>query len=215
MKTSRARRPGVKVTAGLVVEGDTEFAALPLLYRKSLLLGCPPMRAINLGGVGSDLEPIGIAKMVKPKVVQHQAAGRNPIIVCIDREQRAVTASELAVQLLAAIDLLLRAESRSSTGVAVVIADRAFEAWILADARGLHTRQLFARAPSFHSFEGELGKQKKKGVVEMGELLGRPYGKTADGPRLFEKLQFSVARKHAPNDHGSRSLHRFLVALGV
>lgn len=209
------RRPGVMPTAGLIVEGDTEFAALPLLHKKSLVDGCPPLRPINLGGVGSDIEPIGIAKMVKPKVVQHQAAGRSPIVVCIDREQRATSALKLAEQIHRALCSLLVADNRPSTGVFVVVADRTFEAWILADARGLYEKRLFVRPPSFNSFEGDLGKQQKKGVVELSTLLGRPYGKTTDGPRLFEKLRFAQARKSGAKDHGSSRLDRFLSALGM
>ena len=211
----RTRRPGVLPTAGLIVEGDAEFAALPLLHRKSLVTGCPPLRAINLGGVGSHVEPIGIAKMIKPKVVQHQIAGRSPVIICIDREQRGKSATRLAAEVQSAVCQLLADDGRPSNGVFVVIADRAFEAWLLADARGLHEKGHFVHAPSFHSFEGAMGKQQKKGVVELTELLGRPYGKTTDGPRLFEKLRFSKARKSEPGEHGSASLDRFLRALGM
>ena len=215
MTTKRDRRPGVRKTAGLIVEGDTEFAALPLLHTKKRVPQCPPLRAINLGGVGSHLEPIGIAKMVKPKVLQHMVADRSPIIVCIDREQRTIGADKLASDIFRALKSLLDAENRSSDGVHVAIADRTFEAWILADARGLYKRRIFQHAPTFHKFEGEMGKNQKKGLVELGELLGRPYGKTTDGPRLFEQVTISEARKCGPKDHGSRSLDNFLHMLGV
>lgn len=215
MKERRRRRPNVLPTVGLIVEGDAEFAALPLLQRKALLPGCPPLRPINLGGVGSTIEPIGIARMVKPKVVQHQTAGRSPIVVCIDREQRDMSAIRLGTEVHRALCTLLRKEKRAYHDVFVVIADRTFEAWILADARGLHQKRAFVRAPSFETFEGSMGKEQKKGLVELTELLGRPYGKRTDGPRLFEKLRFVEARKHGAGEHGSRSLDSFLTTLGV
>ncbi len=67
--------------------------------------------------------------------------------------------------------------------------------------------------PKFHSFEGKLGKQQRKGEVELSELLGREYSKTGDGPKLFEKLDFTAARDH--DNHGSVSLDSFLRLLGV
>jgi len=164
-KPTHARRPGVLPTAGLIVERDAEFKALPLLCNRSLLANCPPLRAINLQGVGTDRAPIGIAKMVKPKVIQHQVAKRYPIVICIDREQRAMTAAALATSVMTELRTLLQAEGRSIAGVHIAIADRTFEAWILADARGLHEKKLFVRAPKFHSFEGEMGRENKKGVA--------------------------------------------------
>lgn len=153
--------------------------------------------------------------MLKPKVVQHQTAGRSPIVICIDREQRSTSAIRLAQEVHSALASLLTEDGRAVKGVSVVVADRTFEAWLLADARGLHEKRVFVHPPNFNSFEGSLGKDQKKGVVELGELLGRPYGKTTDGPRLFEKLRFAEARKFGPGHHGSRSLDGFLRTLGV
>ncbi len=202
-------------TAGLIVEGDTEFMALPLLSRKTLIANCPPIRPINLGGVGSHLKPIGIAKMVVPKAIQHLVAGRRPVIVCSDREQRPTLATKLATEVLQEMQVLLKSKGYPSAPINVVVADRTFEAWLLADARGLHQKGKFQRKPNFHSFEGAIGKDNKKGLVELGDLLGRAYLKTTDGPRLFELLDFSHARKYGPNDHGSKSLDNFLIALGI
>ena len=42
-------KPHPTNTVGLVVEGDTEFYALPKLAK--LIAGCPPLRAANLGGL--------------------------------------------------------------------------------------------------------------------------------------------------------------------
>lgn len=209
--SARKRRPHMRATAGLIVEGDAEFIALPQLATKNLVHGCPPVRAINLGGVGSDILPVGVARKLRPKILQHRAAGRRPIVVCIDREQRTVSATEFAAQIMRELATLVGA----ITDVHVCIADRAFEAWLLADARGLHRSGLFKRPPTFFRFEGELGKQRGKGVIELTELLGRTYVKTTDGPRLFAKLDFPTARKHGPRHHGSRSLDMFLTSLGV
>lgn len=211
----RTRRSGVLPTVGIIVEGDAEFAAIPLLHRKRLLAGCPPLKPVNLHGVGSDRKPLGIAKLVAPKVIQLHAARCERIVVCFDREQRTDCAPGLASAVMKELQTELANRGKTIPDVHVVIADRAFEAWLLAGARGLHQRGAFKTAPTFTSFEGQLGAQGRKGVVELTRLLGRDYSKTKDGPALFEALPFSEARAHGTGKGGSRSLDKLLRTLGV
>ena len=173
------------------------------------------MKAVNLHGVGSDRAPIGIALMLVPKVIEHQVAGRTKVIICIDREQRSACAGELAQAIAAALSKQLVQKGRSSSDVHVVVADRTFEAWLLADADGLHCRSVFKTAPTFHCFEGRMGEESKKGVVELSRLLERPYSKTSDGPQLFAKLDWDAARSHGSGKRGSRSLDKLLRTLGI
>jgi hypothetical protein len=198
-----------------VVEGDAEFDALPRLHKKSLIAGCPPLRATNMGGIGSDITPTAIARRVVGSVIAHQAAGRTKVVVCFDREQRQECPGELALAVLSALRDELAKHNRSSSDVHVVVADRAFEAWILADADGLHKRGALARAPSFHSFEGSLGLSSAKGKADLTKLLSRTYSETSDGPKLFEQIDFACARKFEVRGHRSRSLDKFLRTLGV
>lgn len=100
---SRTRRAEVQPTVGLIVEGDAEFEAFPLLHKKKLVAGCPPLKPINPGGV-------------KP-----------------------------------------------STDVHVVIANRAFEAWLLADAKGLHQRKVFKRPRTSTASRGKPGSASSRG----------------------------------------------------
>ncbi len=209
-RSANALRP-----IGLVVEGDAEFAAFPLLHKNKLVTGCPPLKAVNLGGVGADTKPVGIARLVVKKVIAYQVAGCARVVVCIDREHRDLCAPQLAIQVMGALKTELQQKGRSADDVHVVVADRAFEAWLLADARGLHTRRVFKRAPGFHSFEGQLGERRLLGVVELTNLLGRTYSKTKDGPQLFSRLDFAAARAHSRGGHGSKSLDKFLRTLGL
>lgn len=207
-KGKRQRR-----TVGLVVEGETEFRALPVLMK---LPGCPALKPINLGGVGGDVTAAGVARRARPQVVTHIVAGRKTVVVCIDREKREACAGEFAQ----AVARALEGELESAGGaarwgeyqVSVVVADRSFEAWLLADARGLHQRKVFRQAPKFHGFEGARGKQGRLGVVEIGELWGRAYDKAGDGRELFDKVSFKQAR--VPGE-GSRSLDKLLRTLGI
>lgn len=212
MAGRRAPRIG---TVGLVVEGPTEFDALRQLHTLSMIAGCPPLKPTNLNGVGEDVDELVIARRVLPKVIAHQAAGRNHVVVCFDRERRQTTGPRLERDVLQQLRRLLRENGRREDGVSVVVADRAFEAWLLADALGLFTRAIFTARPTFFCFEGELGQQAKLGTVELDQLLGREYSKTRDGPRLFAKLDVAAARDAGTGKRGSASFNRFLEAVGV
>ncbi|MRG93511.1 DUF4276 family protein [Polyangium spumosum] len=212
---SRARADGPKAlsTIGLIVEGETEFHALAELPR--LIPGCPPLKPTNLHGVGSHMTPTAIAKMVAPKVIGHIVAGRTRVVICIDRESRQDCTGQFAQTVHHELSKELCAKGYAHHEAYVVIADRTFEAWLLADARGLHQRRVFKTAPKFHSFEGNMGEQGRRGVLELTRLLGREYDKIRDGKDLFTKLNFPDARKCKPGQHGSRSLDKLLRTLGV
>jgi hypothetical protein len=209
------RRAGVLETVGLVVEGDTEFYALPQLYRQALIPNCPPLKVKNLQGVGSDKDPAAVAKLVAGKVIAHRMAGIRKVVVCIDREQRPSGAGEFAGAVSAALAAKLAAKGHRPEDVTVVVSDRAFEAWLLADARNLHAQRLLKKVPAFMCFEGQLGAAQKKGCVELSDLLGEPYVKTKHGPALFAKLNVQAARNHGPGLPGSKSFDNFLRSLGV
>jgi hypothetical protein len=152
-----------------------------------------------------------VAKRVAGKVKVHLAARRARVVVCIDREQRTECAGAFATAVLRALRSVLRREEAAV--VDIVVADRAMEAWILADAAGLHVRGLFKAKLKIHCFEGELGERGRKGIVELERLLGRPYEKTRDGPFLFSRLDFAAARAHGTGMRGSKSLDKLLRTL--
>lgn len=201
-------------TVGMVVEGETEYYALPLLHRgKNAIRGCPAIRTTNLGGIGSDLTPAGIAKKAAPWIKTHLIAGRRPVILCLDREQRPECAGLFAQAILVALRAQVSREWAAD--VHVVIADRTFEAWLLADMHGMAKRLRRKWPAKFPRFEGSMGEEGKKGKVELTRLLGHPYGKTVDGPRLFETLDYSTARAWKHGKRGSRSFDKLLRTLGV
>ena len=214
-KHQRPLRPGILPTVGLVVEGDAEFEALPRLHKKKLVAGCPPLKATNLGGVGSDVTPSAIAKRSVGSVMLHQIAGRSKVVLVIDREQRADCSGAFATAVREALHKELQAKGKPTTDVHVVVADRAFEGWILADAKGLHERRKLKQAPSFNRFEGSMGLRGTKGKDDLTRMLDREYSETSDGPTLFESIDFTVARQFKGTACGSRSLDKFLRTLGV
>lgn len=155
------------MTIGLITEGEAEYYALPLLHRENLVPGCPPLRPLNLGGIGGEASPHAIAIRVKPKVLEHWARGVNQVLVCVDRELRADCPGRFADSVSRELAQILAGRRRPECSVRVVVADRAFEAWLLADAAGLHAQRFFQRRPGFASFEGKLGARNRRGVVEL------------------------------------------------
>jgi len=212
---TRNRPPQRARTAGLVVEGETEFIAFPRLHREARALRFPPIKAVNLGGIGATLTPAAVAARVAPKVLAHHQRALAPIVVCFDRESREEPAGEFAADVHAATTAWIEKRTDAPVEFSVVVADRAFEAWILADAHGLHGRGRLMRAPKFRSFEGAMGQRSRKGVVELSRLLGRDYRKTVDGPDLFVAVDFVTARAPTKHGGGSASLDRLLTSLGL
>ena len=201
-----------KNVVGLIVEGDAEFAALPLLHRERLIDRCPPLKPTNVHGIGGERQPAAIGKMLAPKVEAHLIAHRTKVVVCLDREHRELCAPGFAQEILVSIRSTLRSRNRDTSDVHVVIADRAFEAWLLSDAMGMFERGVFKAKPNFPSFEGRVGQRSKLGQVELKKLLGRAYGKTKDGPKLLRLLSLDAARDWK-NGRGSRSFDKFVRTL--
>jgi hypothetical protein len=102
--------------------------------------------------------------------------------------------------------------------VRVVVADRAFEAWILADIQCLTPPG--RPRPSRRCFEGYM--RPKRGGRSNGyhygddllaTFLGR-YDKVRDGPELFARLHLAHARiPCGSGGRGSRSLAALLAAI--
>ncbi len=208
-------RPSRPEPVGLVVEGDAEYHALPLLHREGLVDGVPPLKTRNCRGIGGDVLPAGIARRLLPHVRYLLAARCAKVVACIDRERRAACPPTLAGEVRRELGGLLRRAGVPDAPVAIVVADRAFESWLLADARGLFRRRHLRKPPDFTCFEGRPGRRHRLGKAELGDLLGGSYSEVRDGPSLFRAIDFNVARNHGPGLPGSRSLDKLLRELGA
>jgi hypothetical protein len=144
------------------------------------------------------------------------APDNDKVVVCIDREARPAEAGEFAASLASAIRATL-ATLASPLGVPldVVIADRAFEAWLLADIQGI-CRLKRVRPPRNRCYEGHQEGEADFGSRLLRRILGR-YEKAIDGPDLFAMVDLSRARLSPSRGRawGSASLDAFLVALGL
>lgn len=210
----RTRRVG-RARVGLVVEGQCERDAFRHLSR--LVDPCPPFdRPAVVGGIGETASPRQIAERVAPAVAFLQY-DNSRVIVCIDRESREASADALAAEVEVALrSELPRCGGTLRTPVVVVVADRAFEAWLLADIQNLASLHRKAPPPA-RCYEGYMrvrGAGRGFGYHYGDDLLERTFGryrKTREGPSLFSELSVRDAREVCGNRaFGSASLDRFL-----
>jgi hypothetical protein len=187
-----------------------------------LLSGCPPLDKPGVvNGIGASATPEQVAKRVARDVAFLQPDNQK-VIVCIDRESRTESAVAFAAQVSTALDAELPRVGGTSANVAVVVADRAFEAWILADVAGICSSKSHRKKPANRCYEGHM--RAKRGSRWAGyhygddvlrDVLGR-YEKTRDGPELFAMLDFD--RALIPCGHGGRgsaSLRSLIEALSI
>ncbi len=144
------------------------------------------------------------------------APDNDKVVVCIDREIRQETAADFAGSVAEALRSKLAALASPLTiPLDVIVADRAFEAWILADIQGI-CRLKRVSPPRNRCYEGHQEGETDFGARRLKRILGR-YDKASDGPDLFALVDLSRARL-APSrgrGWGSASLNAFLVSLGI
>jgi hypothetical protein len=192
---------------GVVVEGRAELESFGRLFNHVRVLCCE--------GIGGEMTPRGVALRVRGKVETFWGKAEiQKVVVCIDRERRECCAPGFAAEVQKELTAIIEQRQRRRLELVVVVADRAFEAWILADVQNLFAQKLLKKAPKLRSYEGNLGKEERLGKAELEELLGGDYSETRDGPRLFARINLAEARRYGKGCYGSRSLDKFLRELG-
>lgn len=171
-----------------VVEGDGEVEAIPLLvarmlrhFKRDRRLTVDPQRILNTRGGGRLTAPFDASLRRGVEFYARIAARDNPgaILVLIDAEDRCMTRP--AGQESLGPELLRRA--RSVTGeipLGVVVANRMFESWFLADFHSLRSRRHLPANASLAAWRAPETLGGCKGWMES--LLGRKYNEPVDQP---------------------------------
>lgn len=196
------------VTIASIVEGDGEVIALPrLLHRIAGEMAIWDLRVERPW-------PIGRSKLVKRgeleravEAVAHRVSGEGGILVLIDADDDCPASL--------GPELLKRAtDARPDKKIAVVLANREYEAWFLASATSL---------------AGECGlpvdlctqsdPEAVRGAKERLRNLmpaGRRYRETADQAALTSKFDLTMARTNSPSfEKFYRDVARLMGAHGV
>ena len=189
---------------GLVVEGSTEYEAIPnILYR----LGVRYTRPSCIHG-----QPVctDISVLVEYHLLSHVRVqlrkGASKVIVVLDLEDRNCSPQEFRQNLLAELRTkIIESEGKEhSKNVDVVVCNNKFENWLIADPKGLLKSNYIAR-----SFEGRVrchadGKDALS-ILKFSFRKEDSYNKAIHGPRLAEKINVENYKKLC-----SESLRQFI-----
>jgi hypothetical protein len=186
---------------GMLVDGQAEFRAMPLLIPR---IDSPHTL---LSPLYADIQPnapisqvVGAVRCKLPILAAHRA---DALVVLVDREQRPDCPGELA----AAVEQeLLECCTQAGVGtVGVVIKNRMFENWLVADTRALgQMRKRFAFPDrAFDQIRG------RADSVDAADLLKRHAAK-----RAYDKISDAMKVLHTSEPlrmaENSRSFRRFL-----
>lgn len=198
------------MTLGLVVEGEAEYRALPLLLKAA---GATPGGRTAFRGQGVQCS---IETLVRSKLLSHTRAQilRRPskVLVVIDREKRGDCPGAFAQR----IHKELVAQLQTSYGytgnppVSVVCVDRSLENWLIADPEGIGTHAYIERDISKRVGARADGRDAVS-IMQWAYGARRYYHKSKDAPHLAAKVR--VGRRDVRNR--SHSLDKFLREAGV
>lgn len=198
---------------GLVVEGEADFAAIPILLRSAGIRVAGPA---HFGGQPTDCEPgkfqYFVQKAIVPIVRIMCLKGVSLVAVVIDREDRPQCPGNFAQDVLQVIVRTMKAEWRydGSPRIAVISADRNLENWLIADPKGILVHNYIRRDLSRQVGRNADGKD-AIALLEQAFPPARRYHKRMDAPALAAKvrpMQPDVRRR-------SHSLDKLLRECGV
>lgn len=190
---------------GFVVDGVSEYRNLKLVFPQlAVLSGHDFIRILR-----ADLQPYqqagSVAKRCQPTLRVLEALGAELIVVLIDREQQDACAGALSRILSGKL------AGRCQCPVEVVVKDRCFENWLVANPDALR------RMPKRFQVGSGLRRQVEPGMADHVDalkwlsrvVLGSEYDKVQDGKRILEDFDVAAAARN------SRSLRRLLRVVGV
>lgn len=172
----------------LVVEGVSEYGAIPVLLRTA---GYSPMAIMQFGGQAIDCD---VTTLVDRCLVKHTwlAMLKQPdkVIVVLDRENRPDCPGQFASAIRTELIRQLTEAFRYSGApcLNVVCADRKLENWLIADPAEVAKHSYISR--SFASKVGNNADSKDaEAIIKAAYRSGTQYHKRRDAPRLALRVR--------------------------
>jgi len=195
---------------GLVVEGQADFYAIPVLLETAGIRHAKPF-VLHGQAVNCDvrkLVELRIARVVQIAVLKQVSQ----VLVIIDRENRTQCPGAFAQEVERHINAVMTSNYAygGSPPIRVVCADRKLENWLIADPEGLHTHNYVVRDLS-RKVGANADAKDGVALLKWAYRPGRYYHKTRDAPSLAAKVNVtdsSVRRR-------SHSLDKLLRECGV
>lgn len=197
------------MSVGLVVEGQADYGAVPLLLgRAGVAAGLP----IVFRGQGLECP---ISTLVQKKLLSPTRAqlvrGHSKVLVIIDRETR----TDCPPGLARAVEAELVRQLRAAYGyprrppVSVVCPDRTLENWLIADPEGIGTHVYMEK--DIRRRVGSNADGRDAVAIVQWAYGSRRYHKARDAPALAARVRV----ERADVRQRSRSLRKLLREAGV
>jgi hypothetical protein len=183
--------PSSPITIISIVEGEGDVAAMPkLLYRIAAELGVEGLRTPKPFRIprGRLIAAGGIEREVSAAATR--SSGFGGVLVLVDADDDCP--AELGPALLDRAR-----KSRPDKRIAVVLANREFEAWYLAAAPSLAGQHGFP--DPFPRPDDPERPRDCKGLLTKARAAGHPYKETVDQAALASSFDLAMARAHAPS----------------
>lgn len=191
---------------GLVVEGTSEYYAVPRLLQRLGLRYCTPA---VFHGQPVELPPEAVGKRALPYVRAQSRKGVSKVVVIVDREDREQCAPDFAAGVRCYLLANLGARTRGAQRqVTVVSPDRKIENWLIADRAGLAN---YALIRSGAKTERRSNVDGLDGDAELRRLIAR--GRTYEKGEMTGDLASCIRPDRAEVRRRSRSLRKFLKAV--
>ena len=180
------------VTIGLVVEGQADYGAVPLLLRRA---GATPGVPIVFRGQGVECPiPTLVQKRLLSPTRAQLVRGHSKVVVIIDREARSDCPGEFAQRVRGELVCQLEAQYgyQGSPPVSVVCADRTLENWLIADPEGVGGHSYIGRSITRRVGTNADGCDAIS-IIQGAYGRGRRYHKTRDAPALAARVRVERA----------------------
>lgn len=191
---------------GVIGEGETEYLAVPTLISK---LGHSVVGTINLHGIGAGFpwDKLCCEKIypyVRSFALKGQASRPDRVVVVLDREDRPDCCGGLATKAETLIGIELAKEGLSIP-TSVVIANRQFECWLMADTNALDASPIM-KNPISHLLGANVDEKNVLGIIKKNLKPGKGWDKPKYGKALAQKLDL----RNSAILGRSRSLSKFV-----
>lgn len=189
----RAAIPRSHSLIGLVVEGQTEYQAVPEMLRR---LGIRHTRPSCFHGQAPEASPRTLVeKWLLPHVRVQLAKGADLVVVVLDAESRHVPVGDFEEELRRELKrrVAVVEGSPAADRVEVAVCNRTFENWLLADPRGIRKCEYvvcdLSRVVACHA-DG------KDALALLRRALRKDawYRKAVHGPRIAQHVRVEDAR---------------------
>lgn len=177
-----------KLSIGLIFDGETEIAALPTRLDRRGCIFHTRKRTLN----GNSVTLTGISNECVRILKALSSAGATVSFILVDREDRSLNVGDMESELTKLI-------SRDFTGeFYVIVANRMFENWIIADIENLALKN-----PEL--IDPKVVNGKRDGINGVSFLKDHwnkknsSYSKIAHGKKLFKEIRLGEARANSPS----------------